>query len=55
MSIAILKHKTFRGGNTRLSQISGNSSLGFALNGTLRIGPQIGVNLGSNFLILQII
>lgn len=49
MSIAVLKRKTFKGGNPRISPISGNSSLGFALNGTLRIGPQIGVNLGSNF------
>lgn len=49
MSIAILKRKTFQGGNPRVSPISGNSHLGFALNGTLRIGPQVGVNLGSSF------
>ena len=49
MSIAILKRKTFQGGNPRISPISGNSKLGFALNGTLRIGPQVGVNLGSSF------
>lgn len=49
MSIAILKRKTFQGGNPRVSPISGNSNLGFALNGTLRIGPQVGVNLGSSF------
>lgn len=49
MSIAILKRKTFLGGNPRISPISGNTKLGFALNGTLRIGPQIGVNLGSSF------
>ena len=49
MSIAILKRKTFKGGNPRISPISGNSNLGFALNGTLRIGPQVGVNLGSSF------
>lgn len=49
MSIAILKHKTFKGGNPRISPISGNSNLGFAINGTLRIGPQIGANLGSHF------
>lgn len=49
MSIAILKRKTFQGGNPRISPISGNSNLGFALNGTLRIGPQVGVNLGSSF------
>ena len=49
MSIAILKRKTFSGGNPRISPISGNSKLGFALNGTLRIGPQVGVNLGTHF------
>lgn len=49
MSIAILKRKTFQGGNPRISPISGNSKLGFAINGTLRIGPQIGSNLGSKF------
>ena len=49
MSIAILKRKTFQGGNPRVSPVSGNSNLGFALNGTLRIGPQVGANLGSSF------
>ena len=51
MSIAILKRKTFRGGNPRISPISAsdNSNLGFSINGTLRIGPQVGVNLGSSF------
>ena len=48
MSIATLKRKTFQGGNSRISPLSGNSNLGFALNGTLRIGPQIGINLGSS-------
>ena len=49
MSIATLKRKTFQGGNSRISPLSGNSNLGFALNGTLRIGPQIGINLGSSY------
>lgn len=45
MSIATLKRKTIHGGNSRLNPVSGNNSLGFAVNGTKRIGPQIGPNL----------
>ena len=48
MSIAILKRKTFNG-NPRLSPISGNTPLGFALNGTRRIKGVVGpTNLGAN-------
>lgn len=49
MSIAILKRKTLNGGNPRNSPLSGNSNLGFSLNGTLRLSSQIGINLGSHF------
>ena len=53
MSIAILKKKT-RNGNPRIAPISGkqrdNHSNGFAINGTLRLGPSVGVDLGGNFL-----
>tara|TARA_Y100001980_G_C14529614_1_gene305432 strand:+ start:751 stop:1425 length:675 start_codon:yes stop_codon:yes gene_type:complete len=49
MSIVVLKKKVNNGGNPRNSPISGNSTLGFALNGTRRIGPQIYVNLGNYY------
>tara|TARA_Y100001980_G_C14530016_1_gene305880 strand:- start:417 stop:1085 length:669 start_codon:yes stop_codon:yes gene_type:complete len=50
MSIVVLKKKANNGGNSRNSPISGNSDLGFALNGTKRIGPQIYVNLVNNYI-----
>ena len=50
MSIVVLKKKANNGGNSRNSPISGNSNLGFAINGTRRIGPQIYVNLGNYYI-----
>ena len=48
MSVAILKRKAMNG-NPRLAPISGNSPLGFALNGTRRIKGVVGpTNLGAN-------
>ena len=48
MSIYTLKRKTLNG-NPRLSPISGNNPLGFALNGTRRIKGIVGeTNLGSH-------
>lgn len=48
MSIAALKRKTMNG-NPRLSPVSGQGSLGFALNGTLRINGGVGhTNLASS-------
>ena len=50
MSIAILKKKTFKGGNPRVDPISGSSiksisgdrKLGFNINGVLRLAPTVG-------------
>lgn len=54
MSIAILKKKTFKGGNPRLDPISGKGKNGFALNGTLRnqgnVGQSIFENIGEGYL-----
>lgn len=48
MSIAILKRKAMNG-NPRLSPISGNNPLGFALNGTRRVKGVVGpTNLGAS-------
>lgn len=47
MSIAILKKKTFRGGNSRANPISGaddsRNGLGFNINGVLRVGSSVRV------------
>ena len=50
MSIAALKRKTMNG-NPRLSPVSGQGHLGFALNGILRVNGSVGkTNLGpSNY------
>lgn len=42
MSIAILKKKTFKGGNPRVDPISGDRKLGFNINGVLRLAPTVG-------------